>query len=73
MILIIIVWTIVSLLFYAVLREGRSRLFVMGFFGLFAAAEAHHVIQTLAGGGYDPGVVTSVADPRRCMRPVWRR
>ena len=59
-ILITIVWTIGSLLVYAVLREGLARLFVMKVFGLFAAVEAHHVIQALARGGYDPGVVTSV-------------
>ena len=59
-VLITIVWTTVSLLFYAILREGLPRLFVMGFFGLFAAAEVHHVIQALAGGVYDPGVVTCV-------------
>ena len=59
-ILITIVWTKVSLLVYAVLREGLPRLFVIGFLGLFAAAEAHHVIQAFAGVRYDPGLVTSV-------------
>ena len=32
----------------------------MKVFGLFAAMEAHHLIQALAKGVYDPGVVTSV-------------
>ena len=58
--LITIVWTICSLLFYALLREGLPRLLVMGFFGLFAAAEAHHVIQTIVARAYDPGLIMAV-------------
>jgi Protein of unknown function with HXXEE motif len=58
--LITIVWTICSVLFYAILREGLPRLFVMGFFGLFAVSEVHHVIESLVTRTYDPGVVTCV-------------
>jgi hypothetical protein len=57
--LITIVWTVVSILFAAMLWE-KPRLMVMGLFGLFAAAEVHHVAQFLAKGGYDPGVITSI-------------
>lgn len=57
--LITIVWTVVSILFYALLWE-RTRLMVMGLFGLFAAAEVHHVAQTLVSGAYDPGVIVAV-------------
>ena len=58
--LITIVWTFISLLICALLWENRARLIVMGLFGVFAVAELHHVIQTVAGGVYDPGVITAV-------------
>ena len=59
-ILITVTWTKVSLLFYAFLVGGTARLIVLGLFGLFAASEVHHVIEALAKGGYDAGVVTSI-------------
>jgi hypothetical protein len=59
-ILITIVWTICSVLLYAVLREGTPRLVVMGILGVFGAMEAHHVVQAVANGGYDPGVITCI-------------
>jgi len=34
--------------------------FVMGFFGLFAVSEVHHVIESIVTREYDPGVVTCV-------------
>ena len=58
--LITIVWTFVSVLFCALLWENRARLVVMGLFGVFAVAEVHHVIQTIARGAYDAGVITAV-------------
>jgi len=58
--LITVVWTKVSVLFYAVLLGGTPRLVVLALFGLFGASEAHHVIEALAKGGYDAGVVTSI-------------
>jgi len=58
--LITIVWTFVSLLFYAVLKGGRAMLAVMGFFGLFGASEIHHVFEQLAKTNFEPGVLTSV-------------
>jgi len=58
--LITIVWTTVSLLVYALLKEGTPRLVVMGLFGVFAATEVHHVIESFIKGAYDPGVVTCV-------------
>ena len=57
---ITVVWTKVSLVFYAVLIGGTPRLLVLALFGLFGASEAHHVIEALAKGGYDAGVVTSI-------------
>ena len=59
-ILITVVWTMTSLMFYALLREGTARLVVLGIFGLFGAQEVHHVIESLQKGAYDPGVVTCV-------------
>src|SRR5262245_59525354 len=59
-ILITIVWTICSLLFYAVLREGIPRLLMMGLMGVFGVSELHHVLEAVAKGGYDAGVITCV-------------
>ena len=59
-ILITVVWTKVSVLFYALLVGGTPRLVVLALFGLFGASEGHHVIEALAKGSYDAGVVTSI-------------
>jgi hypothetical protein len=58
--LITIVWTTCSLMFYALLREGTPRLLVVGAIAVFSALEAHHLVESFARGGYDPGAVTSV-------------
>jgi hypothetical protein len=58
--LITIVWTTVSLLFYALLHDGTPRLAVTGLFGAFGASEIHHLVEALAKGAYDPGVVTCI-------------
>jgi len=59
-ILITVVWTKVSLALYACLVGGTARLILLALFGLFGAQEVHHVIEMLAKGGYDAGVVTSI-------------
>lgn len=59
-ILVVIVWTTVSLVVYALLRGGLARLAVMMAFGIFGAAEIHHVLESVIERGYDPGVITSV-------------
>ena len=59
-ILITIVWTMCSLMIYALLVGGTAKLAVLGFFGLFGAIEMHHVIQSIAKGSYEAGVITSV-------------
>ena len=56
--LVTIVWTVTSLLFYAVLREGTPRLLVMGTMGVFGVTEVHHLIESIAKVSYDPGVIT---------------
>lgn len=53
-------WTKVSLLIYALLVGGTARLVVLALFGLFGLSEAHHVVEALAKGGYDAGLVTSI-------------
>ena len=58
--IVTVVWTIVSLMLYAVLNGGLSSLLVLGFFGLFGASEIHHVVEAIGKGGYDPGVITCV-------------
>ena len=58
--LITIVWTAVSLLAYGLLRGGTSRLVVAALFGLFATTELHHMVEAVAKGGYDAGVVTCI-------------
>src|SRR5262245_19331861 len=59
-VLITIVWTLCSLLFYALLHDGIPRLIVPGIFGVFAATEVHHLVEAFQKGGYDPGVITCV-------------
>ena len=63
-VLITVVWTLVSLLFYSLLKDGRPRLVVLGLFGLFAATEVHHIVAAFAKGAYDPG--------RRHLRAICR-
>jgi hypothetical protein len=63
-VLITIVWTTVSFLFYSLLHDGWPRLIVPGMLGVFGVAEIHHVAGALRKGGYDPGVVT-------CLPYAW--
>ena len=58
--LITIVWTFVSLLFYAVLKGGKPLLAVMGFFGLFGVSEIHHVFEQFLKTEFEPGVITCI-------------
>jgi hypothetical protein len=60
--LVTIVWTLVSMLFYSLLHEGLPRLIVPAIFGVFGATEIHHLIESLLKGAYDPGVITGVPD-----------
>src|SRR5262245_13270439 len=74
-ILTTVTWTTVSLLLYGLLVGGIPRLVVLALFGLFGVSEAHHVIEALAKGGYDPGVVTSIvyaAVGSLMVAEVWR-
>ena len=58
--LVTIIWTLVSVLFWLVLREGTARLVVLGVFGVFGVTELHHVAEAIGKGGYDAGVITCV-------------
>src|SRR5262245_38114933 len=59
-VLITIVWTAISLLFYSLLHDGWPRLILPGLLGTFAVTEIHHVVEAMGKGGYDAGVVTCV-------------
>jgi hypothetical protein len=59
--LITIVVTAISLMFYALMRGGTAVLLVAGLFGLLGIHEAHHWIEALGKRAYDPGLLTSFA------------
>lgn len=59
-VLITVIWTVCSLLFYALLIGGTPKLAVLGVFGLFGAQEVHHVVESLNTRGYDAGVISCV-------------
>jgi hypothetical protein len=59
-ILITIVFTLISLMFWALAKGGKAALAIMGFFGLFAVSEAHHILEAIGSAAYDPGLITSV-------------
>jgi hypothetical protein len=74
-VLITIVWTTVSLLFYSMLFDGWPRLVVPGVFGLFAVTELHHVVEAIQKAGYDAGLLTCVpyaAVGALLVTAVWR-
>jgi hypothetical protein len=58
--LVTIVWTLVSIALYAVLKGGRARLVVAGVAGVFGATEIHHLIEAIVTLSYDPGVLTCI-------------
>jgi hypothetical protein len=58
-VLITIVFTSISLMLYALALGGWPALVVFFLFGVLGAQEAHHWIEAIARGGYDPGLVTS--------------
>jgi hypothetical protein len=59
-ILITIVFTLMSFMFWALAKGGKAALVVMGSFGLLGVQEVHHVFEVIESGAYDPGVITSV-------------
>lgn len=58
-ILITIVFTAISLVFYALTRGGRAALVMAAVFGLLGVGEGHRWLQAASAGGYDPGLITS--------------
>lgn len=75
--LVVISATVVQLLMYGLLAGGRWRLAAAGFLGVFAISELHHIIRSMAAGGYNPGVVTCFAFIAigwmllKCVRSEW--
>jgi hypothetical protein len=59
-VLVTVVVTFFTWLCYAMLAGGRLRIAALGIFGLMGAGEAHHVIQSIVEGRYDPGLLTCV-------------
>jgi hypothetical protein len=59
--LVVGVVTFLQVLIWGMLAGGRLRLAAAAFFGAFSVFELHHVFRSAASGGYNPGVVTSVA------------
>jgi hypothetical protein len=59
-VMITLVWTLVSVIIYALLRGGAAMRAVMYVFGVFAVSELHHLQEAFGKGGYDAGVLTCV-------------
>ena len=59
--LITIIFTAISLVFYALMRGGLATLIVAGVFGVMGIAEGHHWIAAFEKRSYDPGLLTSFA------------
>jgi hypothetical protein len=59
--LITIMFTAISLVFYALMRGGIAPLIVAGVFGVLGIAEGHHWISALEKGSYEPGLLSSFA------------
>ena len=51
---------LVSLLAFCLLVGGRARFAALVVFNITALLEVHHVIESIAAGGYTPGVVTAI-------------
>lgn len=74
--LITIVVTGLSLVLYALVRSAGAARWVVGAFGLLGVTEAHHWLESIAKGGYDPGLITSVAYVgigALILRELWQR
>lgn len=74
-ILITIVFTLMSFMFWALAKGGKAALVVMASFGILGVQEVHHVFETLESGAYDPGLITSllyVWFGGLMLKEVWR-
>lgn len=59
-VLVFLLVIVVQFFIYGILRGGRLRLVGVGFFGLAALGESHHVIKTVLHVDYFPGAVTAI-------------
>jgi hypothetical protein len=59
-VLVGIVATLVMLMTYGVLIEGRARLAVIAFFGVVGVGELYHILRTALHAAYFPGTVTAI-------------
>ena len=58
--LVMISFSLVNLIVYALLVGGRSRLIALGVFAAVALGEVHHIVKTIVHATYFPGAVTAV-------------
>jgi hypothetical protein len=73
--LITIVGTIFSTLFFALSAGGAARLAALACFGLLGAGEIHHAFEAIATLAYDPGLITALPYSwygARLIGAVWR-
>ena len=59
-VLVFLLVILVQLFVYGVLKGGPLRLLGVGFFGLSAVGESHHVIKTIVNADYFPGALTAI-------------
>jgi hypothetical protein len=58
--LVMITFSLVNLIVYALLLGGRSRLIALGLFAAVALGEVHHILKTIVHATYFPGAVTAI-------------
>jgi Protein of unknown function with HXXEE motif len=59
-VLVMIMFSLMNLIVYALLMGGRPRLIAVGLFAAVAAGEVHHIIKTIVHAAYFPGAVTAI-------------
>ncbi len=59
-VLVTILFSLLNLIAYGLLKGGRWRLAAMGFFALVAVAEVHHIIKSIVHVSYDIGLATAI-------------
>ena len=58
--LVMISFSLVNLIVYAMLVGGPARLIALGLFALVALGELHHIVKTIVHAAYFPGAVTAI-------------
>src|SRR5262249_15878503 len=58
--LVMIPFTLVNVIVYALLVRGRARLIALGLFAMVALGELHHIVKSVVHAAYFPGAVTAI-------------